>query len=128
MDWFLYDRDLRHERQMRHWFIFLTVFQGNDKGTCVFILNFEHIDYILKVFNLIMWNLVFRLCCKSIQFFNLVSVFLKLKLCKFIVLLQLFVTSRIFLVTLSRYLWGRKKRFWLKCNRKRQHIYYWFIM
>ena len=87
---------------MRHWFIFLTVFQGNDKGTCVFILNFEHIDYILKVFNLIMWNLVFRLCCKSIQFFNLVSVFLKLKLCKFIVLLQLFVTSRIFLVTLSR--------------------------
>ena len=91
---------------MRHWFIFLTVFQVNYKDTCIFILNFKHIEYMLKVFSLIMWNLVFRLSCKSVQFFNLVSVFLKLKLCKFIVLLQLLVTSRIFLVTLSRYLWG----------------------
>ena len=77
---------------MRHWFIFLTVFQVNYKDTCIFILNFKHIEYMLKVFSLIMWNLVFRLSCKSVQFFNLLSVFLKLKLCKFIVLLHAIIS------------------------------------
>ena len=37
---------------------------------CLYCYNFEDIEYILKVFNLIMWSFLFRFYCKSVQFFK----------------------------------------------------------